>query len=66
MQSQANWLFEFYGTPQRRAEKVKIDAAAYPAAWILVMGVNVGDVVTAGRLDHRRRRDGAHLPGHGD
>ena len=46
LQSQADWLFEFYGTPQRRAENVKIEAAAYPAAWILVMGVNVGDVVT--------------------
>ena len=46
MQSQANWLFSTYGTPQRRAEKVKIDAAPYPAAWILIMGIGIGDVVT--------------------
>ena len=46
MQNQANFLFANYGTPQRRAEKVKIDAAPYPAAWIMVMGVNIGDIVT--------------------
>jgi hypothetical protein len=45
MQNQANWLFEFYGTPQRRAQQVKIDAAAYPQAWELVLGVNIGDIV---------------------
>jgi hypothetical protein len=46
MQSQANWLFATYGTPQRRAAGVKIDAAPYPQAWELFFGVNVGDVVT--------------------
>lgn len=45
MQSQANWLFANFGTPQRRAEQVKIDAAAYPQAWELVLGINIGDVV---------------------
>ena len=45
MQNQANWLFTNYGQPQRRAEQVRIDAAAYPAAWELVAGVCVGDVV---------------------
>ena len=30
MASQANWLFTNFGQPQRRAEKVKIDAASYP------------------------------------
>ena len=45
MQSQANWLFLTWGQPRRRAEKVKIDAASYPQAWGLVMGINVGDVV---------------------
>lgn len=46
MQNQADWLFSNFGQPQRRAEKVRIDAAAYPLAWGLVLGVNVGDVVT--------------------
>ena len=46
MQAQADWLLSTFGTPRRRAEQVMIDAAAYPAAWPLVIGVNVGDVVT--------------------
>lgn len=46
MQAQANWLFQFFGQPLRRAQQVLIDAAAYPPAWQLVAGVNVGDVVT--------------------
>ena len=45
MQNQADFLFTNYGQPRRRAEKVKIDAASYPAAWSLVMGINVGDIV---------------------
>ena len=44
-QNQANWLFEWYGYPRRRAERVRVDASSYPAAWPLVLGVNVGDVV---------------------
>ena len=46
MQSQANWLFQFYGQPARRAEQVKIDAATQPYAWELVLGINVSDLVT--------------------
>jgi hypothetical protein len=46
MQAQANWLLSVFGTPQRRAENVMVDAAAYPAAWPLVLGASVGDVVT--------------------
>lgn len=46
MQAQADWLLMIFGTPRRRAEQVFIDAAAYPAAWPLVLGINVGDVVT--------------------
>jgi len=46
MASQANWLFAQFGQPLRRAEQVKIDASAYPPAWQLFLGVNVGDVVT--------------------
>ena len=45
MQLQANWLFSVYGTPQRRAQQVKIDAAAYPLAWELVLRINIGDIV---------------------
>jgi hypothetical protein len=45
MQNQADWLFSTYGTPRRRAQQVKIDAAAYPLAWELVLGVNIGDIV---------------------
>jgi len=45
MQNQANWLFTNFGVPQRRAQSVKIDAAPYPAAWGLVAGINVGDIV---------------------
>jgi hypothetical protein len=45
MQDQADWLFTYFGVPQRRVERIKIDAASYPAAWQLVMGINVGDVV---------------------
>lgn len=46
MQAQASWLFQYFGQPQRHAENVHVDAAPYPAAWQLVMGVNVGDIVT--------------------
>ena len=46
MQAQANWVFEFFGVPQRRAEDVKVDAAPYPAAWPLVAAIGVGDVIT--------------------
>jgi Concanavalin A-like lectin/glucanases superfamily len=46
MQNQADWLFEFYGTAQRHAEQVVIEASAYPAAWELFWGINVGDIVT--------------------
>lgn len=45
MQNQANWLYTYFGQPQRRVESIKIDAASYPAAWQLVMGINVGDIV---------------------
>jgi hypothetical protein len=46
MQSQANWLLTNFGVPQRRADQILIDAGPYPAAWPLVLGVNVGDVIT--------------------
>jgi hypothetical protein len=46
MQNQADWLLSVYGTPRRRIQRLRVDAASYPAAWELVFGVNVGDVVT--------------------
>jgi hypothetical protein len=46
MQLQANWLFTNWGVPRRRAENVKVDAASHPAAWPLVLGISVGDVVS--------------------
>ena len=46
MQSQADWIFTNFGQPVRRAENVKIDAATYPQAWQLVLGLNVGNVLT--------------------
>ena len=47
MQTQASWLFTNFGQLQIRAESVRVDAASYPAAWALVLGCSVGDVVSA-------------------
>jgi len=46
MQSQANWLFTNFGSPQTRAQNVHIDAAPYPPAWNIVASINIGDVLT--------------------
>jgi hypothetical protein len=46
MQTQANWILANYGVLQIRVSFLRIDAAPYPAAWPLILGVNVGDVVT--------------------
>lgn len=46
MQAQADWLLATFGTPRRRSEQLLIDAGPYPAAWPLVLGINVGDIVT--------------------
>jgi hypothetical protein len=46
MQSQANWLFLNFGSPQTRAELIRIDAGPYSSAWNLVASINVGDIVT--------------------
>jgi hypothetical protein len=46
MQLQANFYFANYGSPQTRAENVRVDAAPYPAAWQMIAGINVGDIVT--------------------
>lgn len=47
MQNQANWLFTEFGTIRIRIENLKTDASAYPAAWQLVLGANVGDIISA-------------------
>ena len=46
MQAQADWLLAEFGTLRVRAEDIKADAASYPAAWPLILGVNVGDIVS--------------------
>ena len=46
MQSQANWLFTNFGSPQTRTELVRIDAGPYSTAWNLVASINIGDVIT--------------------
>jgi hypothetical protein len=43
------WLLAQYKTPRFRFESVTVDAKAYPAAWPLVLGVEVGDLVTVVR-----------------
>jgi hypothetical protein len=43
IQTIADWLFATYGSLERRSTDLKIDAARYPAAWVLVAGLNVGD-----------------------
>jgi hypothetical protein len=45
LQPQADWLFSNFGVPQRHAERVRIVASAYPLAWELVLGINIGDIV---------------------
>jgi hypothetical protein len=46
MQLQANFLFTNWGVPRRRVENAKVDAAPYPAAWPLVLGISPGDVAS--------------------
>lgn len=46
MQEQANFLLTNWGVPQRRVENVKVDAASHPAAWPMVLGCSVGDILT--------------------
>ena len=44
MQSQANWLFATFGGLTRRAAVITIKAAAHPASWVAIAGMNVGDI----------------------
>ena len=44
-QSQADWLFGYYGAVRRRGAVITIDAASHPAAWGLVLAANIGDLV---------------------
>ncbi len=42
----ADWLLALYSTPRQRVATATVDAAAYPAAWPLVLSVEVGDLIT--------------------
>jgi len=44
-QAQANWLQENFGTLQRRAQAIAIDAASHPAAFGLWAALNVTDLI---------------------
>jgi hypothetical protein len=44
-QSQANWLLTYYGTLRKRIAVITIDAATHPAAWGLVLGLNLSDLI---------------------
>ncbi len=45
MQSAVNWLFGYYGTLRKGIETITIDAASHPAAWGLVLGINISDLI---------------------
>jgi hypothetical protein len=47
MQNFADWIFANFGSARIRAENVRIDAAPAPGLWPMVLGLGVGDVVTA-------------------
>lgn len=46
---QANWIANINGVPQLRVSQITVDAASYPAAWPLVLGIRQGDFVLANR-----------------
>lgn len=45
----SQWLLALYKSPAHRIAEVTVDAASYPAAWPLVLGAEVGDLVTVVR-----------------
>ena len=45
-QAQADWNFRYYGTLRKRIRQLTIDAASHPAAWGLVLGLNVSDLIS--------------------
>lgn len=51
IQAQANWLFDSFGNAEQRITNLTVRAEASsgicPAAWLFVLGANVGDVFTA-------------------
>ena len=51
IQAQANWLFDEFGNARQRVTNLTVRAEASsgicPAAWLFVLGANVGDVFTA-------------------
>ena len=46
IQAATNWLLATFGQVERRVEKLTVNAAPHPAAWVFVIGGNVGDVAT--------------------
>jgi hypothetical protein len=53
IQARADWLFDTFGTPRQRITGLTVDAASKtrscPAAWVMVFGASVGDIVQATR-----------------
>ena len=44
-QAQANWYQENFGTLQRRAQAIAVNAAAHPAAWGMFCALNCADLI---------------------
>lgn len=44
-QNQANWLLATFGSQQRRGDLIAVDAGLHPAAWEMVLGLNLYDIV---------------------
>lgn len=47
MATQANWLLTNFATAQIRVENLAVDAASNPALFTFLLGVNIGDVISA-------------------
>lgn len=45
----AEWLLAQYHLPTQRFAEVTVDAASYPAAWVMLLAVEVGDLATVVR-----------------
>lgn len=46
IQNCANWYLTTYGQNERRVTTLTVDAASHPAAWVYVLGANIGDIVS--------------------
>ena len=45
-QAQVNWLLAYYGTLRKRLKNLTVDAATHPAAWPLIAGINISDLIS--------------------